>query len=301
MEPLIVVTGAGFLAGAMNALAGGGSFVSLPALIAAGLPPVQANASSTVALFPGGVVSAWAYRDGLSPVGPVSLRAMLVITVIGGLIGAALLLRTSSSTFSFLLPWLMLCASLALAFGRTLGEALRRRWRIGAPSVLAIQLALGIYGGYFGGAVGIMMMAVWGLLDARDLKSLNAPRTLLVSAANSVAVVTFALAHAVRWPEDRCDARRGHRGRIQRRAAGASRAAWRHSGRDAAAERRHHHRLLRANVWADAVASMKHHDRRSVRNDWRAVRARERGREDRVGARPCRSNAADRSAGRAAH
>ncbi|WP_244850871.1 sulfite exporter TauE/SafE family protein [Caballeronia sp. SL2Y3] len=201
MEPLIVVTGAGFLAGAMNALAGGGSFVSLPALIAAGLPPVQANASSTVALFPGGVVSAWAYRDGLSPVGPVSLRAMLFITVIGGLIGAALLLRTSSSTFSFLLPWLMLCASLALAFGRTLGEALRRRWRIGAPSVLAIQLALGVYGGYFGGAVGIMMMAVWGLLDARDLKSLNAPRTLLVSAANSVAVVTFALAHAVRWPE----------------------------------------------------------------------------------------------------
>ncbi|WP_250474561.1 sulfite exporter TauE/SafE family protein [Caballeronia sp. GAFFF1] len=201
MEPLIVVTGAGFLAGAMNALAGGGSFVSLPALIAAGLPPVQANASSTVALFPGGVVSAWAYRDGLRPVGPVSLRAMLLITVIGGLIGAALLLCTSSSTFSFLLPWLMLCASLALAFGRTLGEALRRRWRIGAPSVLAIQLVLGVYGGYFGGAVGIMMMAVWGLLDARDLKSLNAPRTLLVSAANSVAVVTFALAHAVRWPE----------------------------------------------------------------------------------------------------
>ncbi|MDR5856077.1 sulfite exporter TauE/SafE family protein [Caballeronia sp. LZ062] len=201
MEPLIVVTGAGLIAGAMNALAGGGSFVSLPALIAAGLPPVQANASSTVALFPGGVVSAWAYRDGLSPVGPVSIRAMLVMTVIGGLIGAGLLLSTSSSTFSFLLPWLMLCASLSLAFGRTLGEALRRRWRIGAPAVLAIQLALGVYGGYFGGAVGIMMMAVWGLLDKRDIKSLNAPRTLLVSAANSVAVVTFSLAHAVRWPE----------------------------------------------------------------------------------------------------
>lgn len=201
MEPLLIVTGAGFLAGAMNALAGGGSFVSLPALIAAGLPPVQANASSTVALFPGGVVSAWAYRDGLTPVGSVPIRRMLVVTLIGGFAGAALLLSTSSKTFSFVLPWLLLCASVMLAFGRKLGEALRQRWHIGAPAVLAIQFALGIYGGYFGGAVGIMMMAVWGLLDTRDLKSLNAPRTLLVSAANSVAVLTFALAHAVRWPE----------------------------------------------------------------------------------------------------
>jgi uncharacterized protein len=201
MEPLILVSAAGFVAGAMNALAGGGSFVSLPALIAAGLPPVQANASSTVALFPGGVVSAWAYRDGLSPVGPVSITKMLAITLIGGFIGAALLLSTSSSTFSFLLPWLLLCASLALAFGRKLGDALRQRWHINAPAVLAIQFVLGVYGGYFGGAVGLMMLAVWGLLDTRDVKSLNAPRTLLVSAANSVAVLTFAIAHAVRWPE----------------------------------------------------------------------------------------------------
>src|ERR1700754_2141682 len=127
MEPFILVIGAGFLAGAMNALAGGGSFVSLPAMIAAGLPPVQANASSTVALFPGGVVSAWAYREGLSPVGSVPIGRMLVVTLVGGFIGAILLLSTSAATFSFLLPWLLLCASLALAFGRALGEALRRR------------------------------------------------------------------------------------------------------------------------------------------------------------------------------
>ncbi|KND61740.1 putative membrane protein [Candidatus Burkholderia verschuerenii] len=201
MEAILIVIVAGFVAGAMNALAGGGSFVSLPALIAAGLPPVQANASSTVALFPGGVVSAWAYREGLTPVGPVSIRMMLVVTLIGGFIGAVLLLSTSSATFSFLLPWLLLCASLALAFGRRIGDALRRRVRIGAAVVLSIQFLLGIYGGYFGGAVGLMMLAVWGLLDTRDIKSLNAPRTLLVSAANSVAVLTFAFAHAVRWPE----------------------------------------------------------------------------------------------------
>jgi len=201
MEPISLVFSAGLLAGAMNALAGGGSFVSLPALIAAGVPPVLANTSSTVALYPGGLASAWAYRDGLGPVGAVSLRALLIATLCGGLVGAVLLLRTSSTAFSFVLPWLLLIASLALAFGRRLGEALRSRWRIDARAVLAVQFALGIYGGYFGGAVGIMMIAMWGLLDRRDLKHLNAPRTLLVSAANSVAVLAFIAAGAVRWPE----------------------------------------------------------------------------------------------------
>jgi uncharacterized protein len=212
-----MVSSAGLLAGAMNALAGGGSFVSLPALIAAGVPPVQANASSTVALFPGGLASAWAYREGLGegigsaidsgpnegskPPDAVRLRALLITTLCGGFAGAALLMATSSAAFSFVLPWLLLLASLTLAFGRRLGEALRGRWKIHAGVVLAVQFGLGIYGGYFGGAVGIMMIAMWGLLDARDLKSLNAPRTLLVSAANAVAVLTFVVAGAVQWPE----------------------------------------------------------------------------------------------------
>ncbi|WP_426339115.1 sulfite exporter TauE/SafE family protein [Pseudoduganella sp. S-14] len=200
MDSMILTFSAGMLAGAMNALAGGGSFVSLPALIAAGVPPVQANASSTVALFPGGLASAWAYRDGLQPVGGVPLQLMLATTLCGGLAGALLLLRTSSAAFTFVLPWLLLLASIALAFGRRLGAALRTRWQVGAPAVLALQFALGVYGGYFGGAVGIMMMAMWGLIDKRDLKELNAPRTLLVSAANGVAVAAFMFAHAVHWP-----------------------------------------------------------------------------------------------------
>ncbi|HVE06900.1 MAG TPA: sulfite exporter TauE/SafE family protein [Paraburkholderia sp.] len=199
MDSLLLVSTAGLLAGAMNALAGGGSFVSLPALIAAGVPPVQANASSTVALFPGGVASAWAYRDGLGPVGSVELRPLLIATLCGGFAGAVSLLCTSSTAFSFVLPWLLLIASLALAFGRRLGQLLRGRWHIHARAVLAVQFLLGIYGGYFGGAVGIMMIAMWGLLDKRDLKSLNAPRTLLVSAANAVAVLTFIVADAVHW------------------------------------------------------------------------------------------------------
>jgi len=198
---IALVFGAGLLAGAMNALVGGGSFVTLPALIAVGVPSVQANASSTVALFPGGVASAWTYRDGLGPVGTVSLGPLVLATLLGGLIGAVLLLWTPTTMFDFVLPWLLLFATLALSFGRQLGEALRRRWQIKPSAVLVVQLALGVYGGYFGGAVGIMMMAVWALLESRDLKSLNAPRTLLVCSANTMAVFTFVAAHAVRWPE----------------------------------------------------------------------------------------------------
>ena len=200
MNTMILTCAGGVVAGAMNALAGGGSFVSLPALIAAGVPPVLANTSSTVALFPGGLASAWAYRDGLGPVGAVPLRALLASTLCGGLAGALLLLRTSSTAFTFVLPWLLLVASIALAWGRRIGEALRARWHIHARAVLAVQFALGIYGGYFGGAVGIMMIAMWGLLDNGDLKRLNAPRTLLVSAANMMAVVIFMAARAVHWP-----------------------------------------------------------------------------------------------------
>ncbi len=201
MNQLALVFGAGLLAGAMNALAGGGSFVSLPALVAAGVPSVEANASSTVALFPGGLASVWAYRDGLGSIGTASLRSLLVATLIGGVVGAVLLLRTPVKTFDFVLPWLLLLATLALAFGRDFGEWLRRRWRIPPAAVLTIQFGLGVYGGYFGGAVGIMMMALWGLLDSRDLKSLNAPRTLLVAATNTMALIIFIVAHAVYWPE----------------------------------------------------------------------------------------------------
>ena len=201
MNTIILIFSAGMLSGAMNALAGGGSFISLPALIAAGVPPVQANTSSTVALFPGGLVSAWAYRDGLRPVGAVSLHALLATTLCGGLLGALLLLRTSSAAFTSVLPWLLLVASVALAFGRRIGDPLRARLHIPPHAVLLVQFALGVYGGYFGGAVGIMMLAMWGLLDSTDLKHLHAPRTLLVSAANVIAVLAFIVANAVRWPE----------------------------------------------------------------------------------------------------
>jgi uncharacterized membrane protein YfcA len=201
MNDLLMLLGAGLLAGAMNALAGGGSFVTLPALIAAGVPSVMANASSTVALYPAGAASTWVYRDGLSAICGIPLRPALIATLIGGFLGALLLLWTPGAVFDQVLPWLLLTATVVLASGPRLGPFLRARFRAGIGVVLAVQFLLGIYGGYFGGAVGLMMMAVWSLLDGADVKALNPPRTLMVTAANTVAVLCFIIAGAVYWRE----------------------------------------------------------------------------------------------------
>src|SRR5882757_9539907 len=201
MQSLVMLLGAGLLAGAMNALAGGGSFVTLPALIAAGLPSVTANASSTVALYPGSAVSVWVYRDALGRVEGLPLVPSLIAALLGGLAGALLLLSTPSSQFDRVLPWLLLIATLTLTFGPRLGPLLRARFEASPAVVVTIQFLLGIYGGYFGGAVGLMMMAVWSLLAQADIKSLNPPRTLMVTTANTVAVACFVVAGAVQWPQ----------------------------------------------------------------------------------------------------
>jgi uncharacterized membrane protein YfcA len=201
MGQYLFLLGAGFAGALMNALAGGGSFATLPALIASGLPSVEANASSTVALWPGGAASAWTYHEGRQPICGIPMGPMLVITLAGGFAGSLLLLWTPSSSFNTILPWLLLLATLALAFGRRIRPALQNRLHGRRGPVALIQFALGVYGGYFGGAVGLMMVAAWSALGEQEIKALNGPRTLLVSAANTIAVMTFALAGAVRWPE----------------------------------------------------------------------------------------------------
>src|SRR4051812_6978584 len=201
MDTILILFGAGLLAGAMNAAAGGGSFVTIPAMVFVGLPSVAANASSTVALLPGTVASAWAWRRDFQSFEGTPLRTLVLISLGGGLVGAVLLLVTPQRAFDAILPWLLLAGTLAFAFGRPIGEALRRRVRIGPGVLLGAQVLLSVYAGYFGGGVGIMMMAVWSLLGEVDIKAMSAGRTLLVSAANAVAVLCFALAGPVRWPE----------------------------------------------------------------------------------------------------
>src|SRR4051794_29895572 len=201
MENAGLLFGAGLLAGTMNSVAGGGSFVTFPAMIAAGLPSVSANASSTVALCPGSLASAWAYRDDFVPFEGVAMRALIAVSLAGGLLGALLLLLTPSATFDRIVPWLLLVGTLTFAFGRQGSVYLRRLVRIGPRTMIVAQFALGLYGGYFGGAVGIMMMATWSLLGIHDLKALNAAKTLLAGAMNSIAVACFVVAGKVWWPE----------------------------------------------------------------------------------------------------
>ena len=201
LESVLVMLAAGFLAGALNAAAGGGSFVSIPAMVFVGLPSVAANASSTVALLPGTLTSAWAWRGAFTTLQGIPIRILVLISLAGGLAGALLLLATSPRAFDAVLPWLLLVGTLAFAFGRPLGAALRRRVRIGRGAVLGAQVLLSTYAGYFGGGVGIMMMAVWGMLGEMDIKAMSALRTLLVSIANLVAVICFVVAGPVHWPE----------------------------------------------------------------------------------------------------
>ncbi len=201
MLTLLFLFGAGLLAGAMNSLAGGGTFVTLPALIAAGVPSVAANASSTAALWPGAIVGAATYFTVWPPICGTRPRPMLAVTIVGGGVGSVLLLSTPSASFDVLLPWLLLLATLALAFGRRIGAALQGRMRNFGALVLVVQFTLGVYGGYFGGAVGLMMVAAWSLLGERDIKALNGPRMILVAAANTVAVLVFIGAGAIQWAQ----------------------------------------------------------------------------------------------------
>jgi uncharacterized protein len=201
VQHFLLLVGAGLLAGTMNAIAGGGSFVSFPVMVLVGLPPIAANATSTVALFPGTLASTFALRDELRGIAGIGLELLLPISVVGGLIGAILLLVTPGGAFDLVIPWLLLMATLTFAGGPHLGDWLRRYVRIGRRTFLVIEFLLSIYGGYFGGAVGLMMMAMWTLIDRTELKMMAPTRTLLVSATNGSAVLCFALAGAVHWPE----------------------------------------------------------------------------------------------------
>jgi uncharacterized membrane protein YfcA len=197
-----LLAGAGFVAGAMNAVAGGGTFVTLPALTLAGLAPTVANASSTVALFPGTLASSWTYRDDVRPLEDVSTRSLLALSLAGGLIGALLLLSTSERAFTRIVPWLLLAATIALASGPRLGQALRSLgFQMGRRSLFVAQFVLGIYGGYFGGAVGLMMLAIWTLFTNVGLRSMTPLRVLMVAGANGVAVICFAFSGNIRWRE----------------------------------------------------------------------------------------------------
>ena len=198
---MLLLALAAFISGALNAVAGGGAFITFPALLFAGVPPVAANASSTVALFPGQAASALAYRRDILGVTEVNVRALLALSLVGGLLGALLLLVTPDAVFVWLVPWLMLFATLVFAFGNFAPAAATKRFRLGPRGVLVVQFLIAIYGGYFGGGIGFLMLAALTLFGMRDMHAMNGLKILLASLMNGAAVVAFAIAGTVRWPE----------------------------------------------------------------------------------------------------
>lgn len=183
----------------MNALAGGGTFATLPALIALGLPANIANASSNVALLPGAAASAWSYRDELGPVAGLSVRALSALTFVFSLAGSVLLVMTPTETFDLIIPWLLLFAFVVIALGKRAADWLHARMTIGRPTLIATQSMLGIYGGYFGGGVGLILTALYGLLANIRPRELFAIRTAMLAVANLAAAFVFIAFSMVWW------------------------------------------------------------------------------------------------------
>lgn len=196
---------AAFFAGTLNAVAGGGSFLTLPALIAVGVPPVTANATGTVALLPGYVASIFGSREDMEPAPGLSMRLVVVLSLLGGVLGAALLLITSNAAFNRLIPWLLLVATAMFAFGPQLRRWADRQRTADAPpsrakAVAGLLLVSG-YGGYFNGGMGILMLALFGLLGQTRLNAMNAIKNLVSTLLTAIAVAIYAAGGIVQWKE----------------------------------------------------------------------------------------------------
>jgi uncharacterized membrane protein YfcA len=199
-EALWLLTGgAAFAAGVLNAIAGGGSFLTFPALVFAGVPPLAANATSAMAVSPGYLGSTWGFRAELKALPKSLLKREVIIAALGGLIGAGLLLVTPAKVFSSLVPWLLLLATALFAAGpwlakRNAGQG-QLAWR--QPGLMLVA----IYGGYFNGGLGILLMALYTLTGESRLNTVNALKNLNSFVLSLLSVLAFALAGAIVWPQ----------------------------------------------------------------------------------------------------
>ncbi len=186
-----LLTLASAAAGVVNAIAGGGTLLTFPALLAAGVSPVLANATNTVALFPGQLASSFAYRGHIADERRRAV-GLGVPSVLGGIIGAWLLLALPEKAFEELVPWLIVFACVVLAFQGQLKFLVARAKAANHPAALWIaQLAISIYGGYFGAGIGILMLAAMGILLPSSLQHANALKVLFALLINAVAAVIF--------------------------------------------------------------------------------------------------------------
>jgi uncharacterized membrane protein YfcA len=198
---VIILIAAAFLGGALNALAGGGSLVAFPALLFAGLNPIDANASNVVALFPATFASAWAYRRRIFDVAEVGIAGLSISSLFGGVLGAVLLLSTPTSIFAGLVPWLVLFSTIVFAVGNLAPLDVIRRFELGPRGALVAHLIISVYGGYFGGGIGFLMLAALTLFGMRDINAMNGLKMWLVGIMTVASMATFIVADVIRWPE----------------------------------------------------------------------------------------------------
>jgi hypothetical protein len=194
--------------GALNSVAGGGSFIGLPALLSVGVAPVAANATTTLAMWPGSLSSAIAYRQEIARARHW-LMTLGVASMAGGLVGGWLLIRTSDQRFLQLLPWLMLAAAVTFTLGGRVADRLLRRAKAETTDaastrhvpawIVLFQFVVAIYGGYFGGGMGIMMLAAFSVAGMTDIHEMNGIKTLAAVAINGVALVEFVADGAIAW------------------------------------------------------------------------------------------------------
>ena len=195
---LLLVLVAGLWAGLQNSLAGGGSFITLPALIVSSMSPLAANITSTVALFPGQVTSGLAGRSLVTGVGRLTFRWLFGLSLVGGAVGGLLLLNTPPTVFARLVPWLVLFATAVFAWGSFRRKPLEGSAHIGPKAAGFAQFLIGIYGGYFGGGIGFLMLAAL-TLAGLSTRNAGATKNALASVMNAAAVVLFVFSPQVHW------------------------------------------------------------------------------------------------------
>ena len=194
------------LAGAMNAIAGGGTIITFPLLIAFGMPAIQANATSTVALTVGIFGSVYGYRQNLPAARPW-MKLLAPVSIIGGVLGAWLLTATSEKIFNDLVPFLILFATVLFLLGNVMGRLAGLDGSEGSSdsakkyTAAVVQLGVAIYGGYFGAGIGILMLAAFAFIGLKNIHEMNAIKTVLGGLINIVAAVYFVSSGLVNWPE----------------------------------------------------------------------------------------------------
>ena len=197
---LLLVFVAGLWAGLQNALAGGGSFVTLPALIVSGMSPLAANITSTVALFPGQVTSGLAGRKLVTGAGRLPFKALFILSIVGGALGGLLLLNTPSKVFARLVPWLVLFATAVFAWGSFRRRPAESAAHLGPLAAGVAQLLIAIYGGYFGGGIGFLMMAAL-TMAGLPTRNAGATKNVLAGVMNASAVALFVMSPQVHWQQ----------------------------------------------------------------------------------------------------